>query len=260
MTFAEKLTHVAKDDPKFAKSVKRMRIASWVFGLGVALAIGIGIWSLAVNVRQDNQITKIESPCLKYGSKSPQCKKAFEAAVATITHPEACAIERKAGTLQAVRQLAAELDVSFTEPCAGARIAQERKRGNEREAAKRRPGTSNSGSVRTAELGGDGGLSPAANAQPAPPKPPGPRHQPSSAPPTSGSGDATSPAPGIRAPAGPAEAPAAPNLPEQAQGTLPGTVEATGKAGGEVVDKAGGAVDGTVEGLGSAGCKLTGSC
>jgi len=132
MTFAEKLNHVARDDPKFASSVKRMRIASWVFGVGVAFAIGIGIWSVAVNVQQDKQITRIESPCLRYGSKSPQCKRAFEAAVATITHPQACAIERKAGTLQAIRELAFDLDITFEEPCAGARIAQERKRSNER--------------------------------------------------------------------------------------------------------------------------------
>jgi hypothetical protein len=83
-----------------------------------------------------SRVTKVESPCLRYGPKSHQCKEAFEAAVATITHPEACAIERKAGTLRAIRELAQGLGMSFKEPCAGARLAQETKRGNERSQAK----------------------------------------------------------------------------------------------------------------------------
>jgi hypothetical protein len=115
MTFAEKLSHVAKDDPKFARSVKRIRIASAVFGIAVLAAGGLAIWSLAIGFSNKTQITKIESPCLKYGAKSEQCKEAFEQAVLTITHAEACAILRKAG-LQ-------------IEPCAHARLRQEHRRG-----------------------------------------------------------------------------------------------------------------------------------
>jgi hypothetical protein len=98
------------------------------------------------------RITKVESPCQRYGPHSNVCKEAFEKAVATITHPEACAVERKAGTLRAVRELASDVGVTFTEPCAGARLAQERRRGNERAATSRR--------AHHAELGG---------AQPSPP-------------------------------------------------------------------------------------------
>lgn len=47
--------------------------------------------------RVDRHITEVTSPCLRYGARSRQCKRAFEAAVATIDHPEACAILRKAG-------------------------------------------------------------------------------------------------------------------------------------------------------------------
>lgn len=91
----------------------------------------------------NRHITEVTSPCLRYGPGSRQCKRSFEAALATLTHPEACAVERKAGTLAAVRALALALrqlglDVSFSEPCAGARLAQERQRTNERGSAQRR--------------------------------------------------------------------------------------------------------------------------
>jgi hypothetical protein len=85
----------------------------------------------------NERITKATSPCLLYGPHSELCQRSFEKAVLTITHPESCAIERKAGTLRAIRELAAGLDVTFTEPCAGARLAQERQRGNERAATSR---------------------------------------------------------------------------------------------------------------------------
>lgn len=96
-----------------------------------AIVGGIG-FAIYVNFSQGRQISKIESPCLKYGPDSKQCEEAFSAAVSTITHPQACAIERKAGTLQAIRELAADIGVEFTEPCAGARIAQERERSKAR--------------------------------------------------------------------------------------------------------------------------------
>lgn len=120
MTFAEKVSHVAKDDPKFARSVKRMRVASWIFGLAVAAALAFALWSLSIGFSNQTQITKIESPCLRYGAKSQQCKRAFEQAVLTITHAQACAILRKAG-----------LEIH---PCAHARLRQEYRRGEERAA------------------------------------------------------------------------------------------------------------------------------
>jgi hypothetical protein len=110
------------------------------------IAIPVTFWVNHSDVGSvDKRVTKVESPCLRYGSKSPQCKAAFEAAVATITHPQACAIERKAGTLRAIRELAQKLGVDFKEPCAGARLAQERQRGTERDAASRLSNGNNGG-------------------------------------------------------------------------------------------------------------------
>ena len=103
--------------------------------------VGLGVYvaNRSENTTTSRKVTLIEaaSPCLTY-PKSDLCKESFEKAVLTITHAEACAIERKAGTLRAIRELAARLGVTFTEPCAGARLAQERQRGKEREATSRR--------------------------------------------------------------------------------------------------------------------------
>jgi len=65
-----------------------------------------------------DRITKVESPCLKFGAKSDQCKEAFEQAVLTITHAQACAILRKAG-----------LEI---QQCRGARLFQEQERRRQR--------------------------------------------------------------------------------------------------------------------------------
>jgi hypothetical protein len=124
--------------------------------LVVAVAIGVVVKAESETNAVSSRVTKVESPCLRYGPKSDQCKEAFEAAVATITHPEACAVERKAGTLRAIRELAAEVDVTFKEPCAGARLAQERERSTQREATARgqasAPVDSSSGSSQTPTL------------------------------------------------------------------------------------------------------------
>jgi hypothetical protein len=110
-------------------------IAIGVLCLGIA---GTLTYTIVVNHQQGNRIAKIESPCQKYGANSKQCEEAFSLAVSTITHPQACAVERKAGTLRAIRELADELGVDFTEPCAGARIAQERQRSNDRAETRQR--------------------------------------------------------------------------------------------------------------------------
>lgn len=96
------------------------------------------------------RVTNVESPCIRYGAKSSQCKEAFEQAVLTITHPEACAILRKAG-LEIIE-------------CAHARLRQERTRHNERERSREgqpqaEPGETQSGGskenpVRTPQPGG----------------------------------------------------------------------------------------------------------
>jgi hypothetical protein len=122
----------------------------FVYVVGIVVVIGI-VASFFVTRSEvhdvGSRVTKVESPCLRYGPKSDQCKEAFEAAVATITHPEACAVERKAGTLRAIRELAQGLGVDFKEPCAGARLAQERQRGNERDATSHLDNSSGDGGV-----------------------------------------------------------------------------------------------------------------
>jgi hypothetical protein len=265
MTFREKLAHVAKDDPDFARAAKRWRIASWLFGIAVVAALGFAGWSLAIGFSNSTQITKIESPCVKYGSDSPQCEEAFSAAVATITHPQACAVERKAGTLRAIRELAGELGVDFTEPCAGARIEQERVRGNERAASRGRAasgGGAQTGSTGTLQPGpreggssedvgtgkqrggSDGTSGGGGHDRPAPAPSPSPETVPSPSPqPSPGrSGDAP----------GDPDPPASPS-----PGTVPSTVEAAGGAVKEAGEGVGGAVEGVGKGV---DCALRGAC
>lgn len=83
--------------------------------------LGLGVYATnhSENSTTSKKVTRIEaaSPCLTY-PKSELCKESFEKAVLTITHPEACAILRKAG-LRVVE-------------CAHARLRQERTRHNER--------------------------------------------------------------------------------------------------------------------------------
>ena len=117
----------------------------------------------------NQRVNKVESPCLRYGPKSDACQESFERAVATITHVEACAVERKAGTLKAIRALASALraegvDVSFTEPCAGARLAQELQRHNQRAGA-------NGQVAQGHNSGGGGGAAPVPSGSQASPAP-----------------------------------------------------------------------------------------
>ena len=141
---------------KLEKSAKRLRLASWLFGVALLAALAFAGWAVVVNNQQAAQITKIESPCLRYGAKSAQCKESFEQAVLTITHAEACAILRKAG-----------LEIT---QCAHARLRQERTRHDERVEA-------NAPSVTDQSSGGDASQ-PADHAgqQPKPGKPGG-RHK-----------------------------------------------------------------------------------
>jgi hypothetical protein len=108
-------------EERHGDNISRLKLVLIVVCL---LAIPVTFW---VNHRDvgsvNNRVTKVESPCLRYGAKSHQCKAAFEQAVLTITHAEACAILRKAG-----------LAIGN---CAGARLAQEAQRGSERAATKR---------------------------------------------------------------------------------------------------------------------------
>lgn len=88
------------------------------------IAIPVTFWVNHSDVGSVNsRVTRVESPCLRFGAKSKQCRKAFEQAVLTITHAQACAILRKAG-LEIVN-------------CAGARLKQEHGRHEDRAKAKR---------------------------------------------------------------------------------------------------------------------------
>lgn len=109
-------------DPSFAE-----RHADTISKLIVALivlcvvAIPVTFWVNHQDVGSVNKrVTRIESPCLRFGPKSRPCRRSFEQAVLTVTHAEACAILRKAG-----------LEIRN---CAGARLAQEKGRNEERTA------------------------------------------------------------------------------------------------------------------------------
>jgi hypothetical protein len=241
---------------KIAKKAKRGR---FLLIAVAALACGLSLYAIAVNVQQGNDITnvhndvtKIESPCLKYGAKSQQCKEAFEQAVLTITHPEACAILRKAG-----------LQIT---PCAHARLRQELRRGRERAASDQKqsrggdaqqtghqqpsPSLSGGGGTGTeAGKGGGGqGAAPGHGGSGGPSVPSGGGSDQAPAPASGGTGGQQSLAP----PPPPASEAADPE-----PHPLPETVEAAGGA----VEKTGEAALGVVEGVGdTAKCVLKGAC
>lgn len=230
-------------------------IAGSVFGIAAVLGI-LGYYNTSRKVTHvDQSVTRIEAatPCLTYGRKSEACKEAFEQAVLTITHAEACAIERKAGTLRAIRELADALGIHFAEPCAHARLRQERRRGKERAATRAtkgvmpstgnsphsQPGPHHGGSGNSGGGGKGGSDSPSVPGE---------------------GGSPGAPAPGPGAPQNPpAPSPPAGSPGNSQQRGAPATVEATGKAAGDVVEARGGAAQGTVEGVGKTGdCVLRG--
>jgi hypothetical protein len=242
-------------------------VAIGVLCLGIA---GTVAYTIVVNVQQGKRLSKIESPCQKYGADSKQCEEAFSLAVSTITHPQACAVERKAGTLRAIRELADELGVDFTEPCAGARIAQERERSSDRAETRSRRAAAGGDAQQTGSTG---------HQQPSPPSSGGGGSGTDAGkggggqgpqPGQDGSGDA--PAPGQNGSDGGSAPPPGGTGAEQSRETpapttneaadpephpLPEAVEAAGGA----VGQAGGAAQGVVEGTGkAAGCVLRGSC
>ncbi len=208
------------------------------------IAIPVTFWVNHSDVGSVNErVTRVESPCLRYGAKSKQCKEAFEQAVLTITHAQACAILRKAG-----------LEI---EPCAHARLRQEKRRGRERAATDRMQAQGGDAS-QTGSTGhqqhtpsskggggghGKGGAGKGGGEGPSAPGQGGSGGGP--APPDRGSGNEQSHG---------NPAPPASEAAKSQQPTLPATVEATGKAAGEAVEKTGEAVQGTVQGASGAVC------
>lgn len=66
MTFAEKLSNVAETDPDYAKAIKRLRVASWIFGIAVTLALTVAIQAFWVNADQGDTINQYtNSACAK---------------------------------------------------------------------------------------------------------------------------------------------------------------------------------------------------
>jgi hypothetical protein len=211
---------------------------SWRRGAAVAFFVLVVAFGVLLEraedktAKVDKRVAKVESPCLKYGPDSDECEEAFSAAVSTITHPQACAIERKAGTLRAIRELADAVNVTFTEPCAGARLAQERQRGNEREATAKENGSDGGGATDSPssddapsvpdQSSGDGDApvsqDPGSDPAPAPPKgdnaAPTPSPTASSPPssPSSGGSTVTNPPPAASPPPAPEPAPDPPGL------------------------------------------------
>jgi hypothetical protein len=246
------------------------------------IAIPITFWVNHSDVGSvKNRVAKVESPCLKATEEpTPKnkklCRESFEKAVLTITHPQACAIERKAGTLKAIRELAAELNVSFSEPCAGARLAQETQRGDERAATARRDAASqgpaadapgSGGSPTTGDPGSGGAVGPGKDGTGGGSGPGNHGAGKGGGAPGSGGAGGTPDQPsGSGGPVqGTPETSAPDNPPGSSAGkVLPGVVESAGNAAGGVVEKAGGAVGGIGKGadetLGDVGCKLAGRC
>jgi hypothetical protein len=139
--------------------MNRNNIPMYVFMSILLAAIGISFYlSNSENNAVERRVAKVESPCLKYSEEKTKknkrlCEESFEKAVATITHPQACAIERKAGTLRAIRELATELGVTFEEPCAGARLRQEETRADERDKTAAGPSPQSAGASPTTTTG-----------------------------------------------------------------------------------------------------------
>jgi hypothetical protein len=216
------------------------------------VALSIGLYALesheSGNQISDvnNRVAKVETPCLKASEEPTRknkelCQESFEKALATLTHPEACAVERKSGTLRAIRALALAIrelgiDVSFEEPCAGARLAQERQRGSERAAAKRQEVDSGSAPPTPNPSKSPQGLG--NHGSPGSPSPHHPVSQPPSGTGNSGSEGGTAGPSQPNAPSVPDQSPAAPETPaasegsmaSSGQGVIPSVVEGAGEA------------------------------
>jgi hypothetical protein len=187
---------------------------SWRRGAFVAFALITVVFGVLLNRAEDRtatvdqRVTKVESPCLRYGAKSKECREAFEQAVLTITHAQACAILRKAG-----------LEI---ENCQGARLKQERGRDVERDANQPKRGDATSPNTGSSQPGpspdgSPGGAQPGEGGSGAPPAPPSPGSSGEQPPPNSG------PAPATASP--PVSESATPTAPLNVAPTLEGVTE-----------------------------------
>ncbi|HEU5117704.1 MAG TPA: hypothetical protein VFT74_13835 [Isosphaeraceae bacterium] len=80
---------------KHAENISKLKLVLIVVCL---IAIPTSFWINHSDLGSvNNRITKIESPCQRYGPQSDICREAFETAVKSITHRIACYIDRKSG-------------------------------------------------------------------------------------------------------------------------------------------------------------------
>jgi len=104
------------------------------FVLGVVAVLAIAVTFVLNNqadVAQNERITKIESPCLRYGSESRQCQESFQAAIDSITDYQLCEL------------LAKRPDITRVDDVDCRRIAQEAKqRAEDRRAVDQEAGRS----------------------------------------------------------------------------------------------------------------------
>ena len=60
----EQIAQLQDSDPEFARTLKRLRVASYGLAAAIVLAAGLGLWAVVVNSQQATQITKIQkTPC-----------------------------------------------------------------------------------------------------------------------------------------------------------------------------------------------------
>lgn len=60
----EQIAQLQDSDPEFARTLKRLRVASYGLAAAIILAAGLGLWAVVVNSEQATQITKIQkTPC-----------------------------------------------------------------------------------------------------------------------------------------------------------------------------------------------------
>lgn len=80
---------------RHAESISKLKLVLIIVCL---VAIPLSFWLNQEDVGSvNNRVTKIESPCKRFGPESEVCQKAFETAVRSITHRIACYIDHKSG-------------------------------------------------------------------------------------------------------------------------------------------------------------------
>jgi hypothetical protein len=229
------MAKVAELDPAWVRGERRREFRFWASLAVAMIAIAGATWAVVVNKEQDTQITRIEpkvtkleqTPCAK-DPTGPECQ-----------------------TMRAEVERAASLYVTcipiikagYLCPKPGSRAAERQKQvavAGPPAPFTTQPGSSKSGSVRTAQPGNGGGTD-----GPSQPNAPSVPDQ------SSGSGGSPQGSPETSAPESPTGSSA---------GVLPEVVEAAGGAAGEAVAKTGEAAAGVIEGVTKTGCALSPNC